>query len=100
MEKISRTLKQVDLYNEELRSKILVAKRTTLKAEKDIIQQEMEKKRQDFFIDHLTEQLRKLQEKRATYEAQLSVQQRETQAALATLQDAATEMEVYSFLSC
>lgn len=94
LEKISRTLKQVDLYNEELRSKILVAKRTTLKAEKDIIQREMEKKRQDFFIDHLTEQLRKLQEKRATYDAQLAVQQRETHAAIATLQDAATEMEV------
>ncbi|KAJ3307214.1 Coiled-coil domain-containing protein 40 [Kappamyces sp. JEL0829] len=97
LEKIGRTLKQVDLYNEELRSKILVAKRTTLKAEKDIVQQEMEKKRQDFFIDHLTEQLRKLQEKRATYDAQLAVQQRETQAAIQTLQDAATEMEAIQF---
>jgi hypothetical protein len=46
LERISRTLKQVDLYNEELRSKILVAKRTTLKAEEDIINQEIEKKRQ------------------------------------------------------
>lgn len=65
-----------------------------MKAEKDIIQHEMEKKKQDFFIDHLTEQLRKLQERRATYDAQFAVQQRETQAAIATLQDAATEMEV------
>jgi len=45
-EKISRSLKQVDLYEEELRSKILVAKRTTLKAEKDILSKEIEKKRQ------------------------------------------------------
>ncbi len=87
----------MDLYNEELRSKILVAKRTTLKAEKDIIQQEIEKKRQDFFIDHLTEQLRKLQEKRATYDAQLIVQKRETHAAIQTLQAAATEMEAIQF---
>lgn len=99
LEKIALNLKQVDLYNDELRSKILVAKRTTLKSEKDIIQQEIEKKRQDFFIDHLTEQLRKLQEKRATYDSQLAVQQRETQAAISTLRDAATEMEVCTDLS-
>lgn len=97
VEKISRTLKQVDLFNEELRSKILVTKRTTLKAEKDILRQEIEKKRQDFFIDHLTEKLRKLQEKRATYDSQLLVQQRETQAATQTLQDAAMEMEAIQF---
>ncbi|KAJ2998812.1 Coiled-coil domain-containing protein 40 [Globomyces sp. JEL0801] len=97
LEKLSRSLKQVDLYEEELRSKILVAKRTTLKAEKDIIKQELEKKRQDFFIDHLTEQLRRLQERKMTYDSQLLVQQRETQAATATLHDAATEMEAIQF---
>ncbi len=46
MDTISRTLKQVDMYNEELRSKILVAKRSTLKAERDITKQELEKRRQ------------------------------------------------------
>ncbi|KAJ1554719.1 Coiled-coil domain-containing protein 40 [Nowakowskiella sp. JEL0078] len=97
LEKISRTLKQVDLYNDELRSKIQVAKRTTLKAEEDIKKQENEKKRQDYFIDHLTEQLRRLQERRALYETQLGAQRRETQAAMETLQDAATEMEAIQF---
>ena len=97
LDKISRTLKQVDLYNEELRSKILVAKRTTLKAEKDLLKQEIEKKRQDFFIDHLSEQLRKLQERRDVYENQLQAQQKETSAAMETLQDAATEMEAIQF---
>jgi coiled-coil domain-containing protein 40 len=97
LEVVSRTLKKLDLYNEELRSKILVAKRTTLKSEKDIIQQEMEKKRQDFFIDHLTEKLRKLQEKRAMYDAQLKTQQKETNSAVQTLQDAQTEMEAIQF---
>ncbi|KAJ3127462.1 Coiled-coil domain-containing protein 40 [Nowakowskiella sp. JEL0407] len=97
LEKISRTLKQVDLYNEELRSKIQVAKRTTLKAEEDIKKQEIEKKRQDYFIDHLTEQLRLLQERRALYETQYIAQQRETKAALETLQDASTEIEAIQF---
>ncbi|KAJ3273941.1 Coiled-coil domain-containing protein 40 [Terramyces sp. JEL0728] len=98
LEKISRTLKQVDLFGEELRSKILVAKRTTLKAEKDIIKQEIEKKRQDFYIDHLTEQLKKLQEKRMTYDSQILVQQKETQSAVQTLHEAAVEMQWKSSL--
>lgn len=93
LEKISRALKQVDLYNEELRSKILVAKRTTLKAEKEILRQEIEKKRQDFFIDHLTEQLRSLQEKRAVFDNQLHAQQLETQAARVTIHDTSSEIE-------
>ncbi|KND03997.1 uncharacterized protein SPPG_01445 [Spizellomyces punctatus DAOM BR117] len=97
LEKISRTIKQVDLYNEELRSKILVAKRTTMKAEEDLIKQEQDKKRQDYFVDHLTDQLRKLQERRALYETQLLAQQKETKAAMETLQDAATEMEAIQF---
>ncbi|TPX58301.1 hypothetical protein PhCBS80983_g03231 [Powellomyces hirtus] len=97
LEKISRTIKQVDLYNEQLRSKILVAKRTTMKAEEDLVRQEQDKKRQDYFIDHLTEQLRRLQERRALFETQLIAQQRETKAALETLQDAATEMEAIQF---
>lgn len=46
LEKISRSIKQVDVYSEELRSKILVAKRVTLKAEDDLIHQETEKRRQ------------------------------------------------------
>ncbi|KAJ3133055.1 Coiled-coil domain-containing protein 40 [Physocladia obscura] len=101
LEKISITLKQVDLYNDELRSKILIAKRTTLKAEEDIIKQEAEKKRQaqlqDFFIDHLSDRLRRLQERRALYETQILAQQKETKAALDTLHFASTEMEAIQF---
>ncbi|KAJ1563005.1 Coiled-coil domain-containing protein 40 [Cladochytrium tenue] len=97
LESIAQTLKQVDLYNDELRSKILVAKRTTLKAEEEIIKAETEKKRQDYYIDNLTDQLRRLQERRALYETQLVAQQKETQAAHQTLQDAATEMEAIHF---
>lgn len=97
LEKVSRSIKQIDVYSEELRSKILVAKRTTLKAEDDLVHQEKEKRRQDYFIDRLTEQLRRLQEKRALYETQLIAQQKETQAAQQTLHDAATEMEAIQF---
>jgi len=46
LEKIHQTIKQVDLYHEELKSQISVVKRTTLKTEEDITKQEIEKKRQ------------------------------------------------------
>ena len=94
LDKITRAIKQVDLYNEELRSNILIAKRTTLKAEEDIVKQEMEKKRQDFYIDRLNDQLRKLQEQRGLYETQWINQQKETKSSMETLQDALTEMDV------
>ena len=94
LEKIHSTLRQVELYKEELRSKILVAKRTTLKTEKDLAKQEIEKKRQDFYIERLTVQLKKLQMQKSVYDSQMEIQKRETKAALTTLRDAATEMEV------
>lgn len=97
LDKVSKTLKQVDLYNDELRSKIAVTKRTTLKAEEDLVKQEIEKKRQDYFVDQLQAQLHKLQDRRAQYEAQLVAQQRETKAAYETLQEAGTEMEAIMF---
>jgi len=97
MEKLSATLKQITLYSQELDSQIMVAKRTTLKAESDIIKQELEKKRQDYYIDSLTTQLRRLQEQRALYETQFSAQQSETRAATETLHDASVEMEAIQY---
>lgn len=97
LEKINQTLRQIDLYSEDLRGQISIAKRTTLKAEEDIRKQEIEKKRQDYFIDNLTEQLRKLQERRAIYDVQIEAQRKETSAANATLQEAYTEMEALHF---
>lgn len=97
MEKLMTTLKQVKLYSEEMDSKIMVAKRTTLKAEADIVKQELEKKRQDYYIDNLTNQLRRLQEQRALYETQFAAQQSETRAAAETLHDAAVEMEAIQY---
>ncbi|TPX33878.1 hypothetical protein SmJEL517_g03351 [Synchytrium microbalum] len=97
LEKITRAIKQVELYNEQLKSEISVARRTTLKAEQDMLKQEMEKKRQDFFIDSLTEKHHRLNEQKSLYESQYESQQRETKAAQETLQDAAMEMEAIQF---
>jgi hypothetical protein len=45
----------------------------------------------------LTEKLRILQEKRANLDSQIFVQQKETEAAIATLHDAEVEMDAIKF---
>ncbi|KAG4107310.1 hypothetical protein H8356DRAFT_1622505 [Neocallimastix lanati (nom. inval.)] len=97
LEKINQTIKQVDLYHEELKSQISVVKRTTLKTEEDISKQEIEKKRQDFYIDKLTTQLQQLKEKLALYDSQYHAQSKESKAAQETLHEAEMEMEAMTF---
>jgi len=97
LEKIHQTIKQVDLYHEELKSQISVVKRTTLKTEEDITKQEIEKKRQDFYIDKLTTQLQQLKEKLALYDSQFHAQTKESKAAQETLHEAEMEMEAMTF---
>eukprot|EP00833_Pecoramyces_ruminatium_P005052 jgi/Orpsp1_1/1179084/evm.model.c7180000067861.1 len=97
LEKINQTIKQVDLYHEELKSQISVVKRTTLKTEEDITKQEIEKKRQDFYIDKLTTQLQQLKEKLVLYDSQYHAQSKESKAAQETLHEAEMEMEAMTF---
>lgn len=95
--RIHRNIKQFEMYREELQSRISLTKRVTLKTEEDISKVEIEKRQQDFLIDQLNEKLRRLREQLALFEYQLKNQQRESQAAHATLQDATTEMEAINF---
>jgi len=97
MAKIDRNIRQFELYREELQARISLTKRVTLKTEEDIGKTETDKRRQDFYIDQLNEQLRRLREQFALYEYQLKNQQKESQAAHSTLQDATTEMEAITF---
>lgn len=95
--KVRRNIKQFELYREELQSRISLTKRVTLKTEEDIGKTEISKKRQDFYIDQLNENQRRLREQLSLYEHQLRNQQKESVAAHETLQDATTEMEAITF---
>lgn len=87
------------MYQEDLESQLKIAKRSSLKAEEAMTQQEIEKRRQDYMIDNLTDQLRMLQERRSAYKTQIENQQRETRALLDMVQEATTETEVnFSYL--
>jgi len=93
LSKLTRTLTQIEEYNNQMKSEIAVTRRTTYRAEENIGNQEKLKKKQDFLIDHLTEQKKKLNEQIIILEAQYLAQKDETKAARDILREAFTEME-------
>lgn len=97
LDELNSTLRQVERYNEEMKSEIAVTRRATYKAEENVEQLEAGKKKQDFYIDTLTEELKRLHEQLALLEAQISSQREETTSAADTLKEAAAEMETISF---
>ncbi len=97
LDKLNRIIRQVDLYKAEIESQLKIARRTTLKAEEEMIQKEMEKKRQDYLIDNMMERLRRFQERRAMYEAHIFTQQKETKAIMDMIQEAVAEIEAVQF---
>lgn len=97
LDALSATLRQVELYNDEMKSEIAVTRRATYKAEENVTSLEKDKKGQDIYIDSLNEQLKGLDENLALYEAQMVSQKQETAAASDTLLEASKEMESISF---
>ena len=97
LDQLATTLRQVEAYNEQMRSEIAVTRRATYKAEEAITQLEGGKVQQDVLIDAINEKLKRSQEQLALYEAQLLAQQQETGAAGNTLKEASAEMEAIHF---
>jgi len=97
LDQLNMTLRQVEAYNEQMKSEIAVTRRATYKAEESITSLESGKRQQDGLIDSLNERLKRAQEELAQNEAQLLAQRSETTAAATTLKQAATEMEAINF---
>ena len=97
LDQLNMTLRQVEGYNEQMKSEIAVTRRATYKAEDSINSLEGSKRQQDSLIDGLNEKLKRAQEELALNEAQLISQRGETAAAAATLKKASTEMEAINF---
>lgn len=81
MDDLATTLKQVELYNEAMKSEIAVTRRATYAAEESMQKLEKEKQHQDFLIDQLQETLRRNNRTLQMYTAQLEAQKRETRGA-------------------
>lgn len=93
LNQLNRTLNQVEEYNEVMKSEIAVTRRTTYRAEENVTNLEKAKKGQDLLIDNMNEEIKRLNEQKTLYQAQLISQKEETAAARNTLKEAALEIE-------
>jgi hypothetical protein len=76
-----------------MKSEIAVTRRTTYRAEENVGNLEKAKKGQDLLIDNMNEEIKRLNEQKTLYQAQLISQKEETAAARNTLKEAALEIE-------
>ncbi|OQS03730.1 hypothetical protein THRCLA_21084 [Thraustotheca clavata] len=97
LDALNATLRQVEAYNEEMKSEIARNQRAAHKAEETVSNLEKEKKKQDLYIDKLTEEVKFLKDNTSLFQSQLKVQKQETEAAEETLKEAARQMEATAF---
>ncbi|XP_025098485.1 coiled-coil domain-containing protein 40-like isoform X2 [Pomacea canaliculata] len=93
VENLALRLFYMENAKDDVRSDIAVMRRAAEKAEGDVAKAEAAKQRQDLFVDRLVEQVDKLREEVAMYEAQITAQTEETRAAKDALMEANMEME-------
>lgn len=94
LDKLKITVKQIDEFNEKVKSEILVTRRAAYGTEQSMQKLEKSKRRQDELVDSLNEQLRGANEQLSVYEAQLEAQAAETSIARKTLEEAVHEMDL------
>lgn len=76
-----------------MKSELALTRRTTYRAEENVGNLEKVKKKQDLLINVMNEEIKRLNEQKTLYQAQLISQKEETAAARNTLKEAAIEIE-------
>ncbi|KAI9179713.1 Coiled-coil domain-containing protein 40 [Blastocladiella emersonii ATCC 22665] len=97
LESVSRLHAQVQLFQDEMKSRLSTTRRVTLKSEEDLVKQEAEKRKQDFYIHTLTGRLERLRDTRATLDHQIGTQQAEIRTLHSAIQEANAEMDAIVF---
>ncbi|XP_053562392.1 coiled-coil domain-containing protein 40 [Bombina bombina] len=93
VENLALRLFYMQNVNQDVRSDISLMKRAVQKAEAERVQAEIEKQKQDMFVDRLTREADRLREQIALYEAQVSAQREDTKAAREVVAEACMEIE-------
>lgn len=76
-----------------MQSEIEVTRQTTYRAEENVVNLEKTKKKQDFLIDMMNEEIKRLTEQKTILTAQLISQKEETEQAKQILKEAHLEMQ-------
>lgn len=98
VENLALRLFYVEQAKEDVRGDIAVMKRVAEKADLDALKAEIDKQRQDLFVDRLVKQVDRLREEIAMHEAQLTAQREETKTAKEALMEGRMEIEVLPFV--
>lgn len=94
LEAINETLRQIEEYNNEVKSEIAMTRRATYKAEQSMQQLEKNKGVQDLLVDSMSKRAKQLQDQIALHTGQLEAQRKETFDANGILQDTVRELEL------
>ncbi|CAJ0945894.1 unnamed protein product, partial [Ranitomeya imitator] len=97
VENLALRLFYMENMSSDVRSDISVMKRALQKTEEERMQAEMEKQKQDLFVDRLTRDVDRLREQIAVYESQVSAQREDTKAAREAVAEANMEIEAIGF---
>lgn len=93
LQKLVRTLHQIEKYNQQMKGDIVTTKTTTFIAEENVKQLENQKKKQDLLIDSMNEEIKRLTEQKTILTAQVKSQKEETEQAQQILKEAQLEMQ-------
>lgn len=96
LESLNETIRQIEKYNEEVKSEIAATRRATYKAEQSMQIIEKQKENQDSYVDILNKQLNELKEQTALFANQFETQKKETTDANVVLQDTIRELDLIS----
>ncbi|NWH41263.1 CCD40 protein, partial [Chloropsis hardwickii] len=93
VENLALELFYVQSMDQDMHHRLLLMKQSAKRAEADRIQAEVEKKKQDLFLDQLTRRVHQLQEQIALFEAQLVAQAEDTKVTRQAVSEAGLEVQ-------
>ncbi|XP_068065988.1 coiled-coil domain-containing protein 40 [Anomalospiza imberbis] len=93
IEKLALELFYVQNMDRDMHHRLLLMKQSAKRAGAERIQAEVEKKKQDLFLDQLTRRVHQLQEQIALFEAQLVAQAEDTKVTRQAISEASLEVQ-------
>ena len=93
LSKLNKNLYFMKEHNQDLKSELKLTQRTTHRTEENIVNLEKEKRMQDYLIDQMNEEIKRLSEQVLILDAQIIAQTDQKEEAKVILRDANTEME-------
>ncbi|CAK82942.1 unnamed protein product (macronuclear) [Paramecium tetraurelia] len=93
LSKLTKTLHTIENYNNQMQAEIQQTRRIVYRGEENVQGLEKDKKKQDYLIDQMNEEIKRLTEQKTILMDQLISQSKETENARQTMKDAQAEME-------